>query len=91
MTKWCIHLSLYSADESSGPAPLSPSELVCKVDDDYSRHGDIYLVFASQLTMQNQMTGMRLKGLNAKAEESFDAEYLQTDYYSRHGTALLGG
>lgn len=90
MTEWCIPLSLDSAEISCGPTLLSPSALVCKVDDDYSKR-DIYLAFASQLTMQNKMTWMRLKGLDVKSEKSFGAEYSQTNCYSDHSPALSGG
>lgn len=67
-----------------------PSALVCKVDDDYSGHGDIYLALPSN-PWQDQMTQMRLKGLDAKAGESFGAEYPQADCYSGHSQALSGG
>lgn len=57
VTKCCIPVSLVSV-ESCEPAPSS-STVVCKMNDEYSRHSDIYQVFASQLTMQNQMIQMR--------------------------------
>lgn len=91
MTKWCIPFSLGSEEEFCGLAPPSPSALVCNVNDDYSGHGDIYLAFATQLTMLNKMTQMRLKGLDAKAGKSFGAEHSQTDCYSDHSQDLSGG
>lgn len=90
MTKRCLSLSLDPVGESCGPALLNPQPFVCKVDDDYSGHGDIYLALPPN-PWQDQMTQMRLKGLDAKAGESFGTEYPQADCYSGHSQALSGG
>lgn len=82
VTKCCIPVSLVSV-ESCVPA-LSSSTVVCKTNDDYSRHSDIYQVFASQLTMQNRMIQMRQKGLNAK----MNWKWLQSRVF---GSRLLFG